>query len=88
MTTGKTTSTCDPHIVEWTASSQQGWECPRCGKIWAPWISSCTCKRSTTTTTTTVTWDKAAIATPIDPWTVTVGSDTIPHTYTMKQGEQ
>lgn len=21
----------------------KGWECPRCGKVWAPWVQSCTC---------------------------------------------
>lgn len=25
---------------------QQGWECPRCGKINAPWISQCNCPRN------------------------------------------
>ena len=23
-------------------SAQQGWECPRCGKVYAPWMPSCT----------------------------------------------
>ena len=21
----------------------EGWICPRCGKVWAPWMPSCTC---------------------------------------------
>ena len=38
-----------------TQSIQQGWECPRCGQINAPWSSHCDCKRQTITTTTTTT---------------------------------
>ena len=29
----------------------KGWECPRCGKIWAPWVECCECTKQTTTTT-------------------------------------
>ena len=25
---------------------QQGWECPRCGQILAPWMGMCTCKKN------------------------------------------
>ena len=28
----------------------KGWECPRCGKIWAPWVECCDCHEQTTTT--------------------------------------
>ena len=35
----------------WHEPTQKGWECPRCGKIWAPWISSCDCTKGTTTIT-------------------------------------
>lgn len=28
--------------------TQQGWECPRCGQINAPWMPYCTCKKSVT----------------------------------------
>ena len=51
--TGKTTSTCDPYAFEWTAPSERGWECPRCGQIWAPWISQCNCSRNKTYVTWT-----------------------------------
>lgn len=32
--------------------AEQGWECPRCGRINAPWKSSCDCSRSNWTITT------------------------------------
>ena len=28
--------------------SQKGWECPRCGRINAPWLPCCSCNKSTT----------------------------------------
>ncbi len=40
-----------PSVVE------QGWECPRCGKILAPWRSSCDCQRPTTWNTETYVGD-------------------------------
>ena len=36
---------------------RKGWECPRCGKIWAPWVECCECTRQTVTTTTTSQWN-------------------------------
>lgn len=42
-TTGKTTSTCDPHIFEWAAPVERGWLCPRCSRINAPWVRQCDC---------------------------------------------
>lgn len=30
----------------------KGWECPRCGKVWAPWVECCDCRKQTITTTT------------------------------------
>ena len=35
--------------------SQKGWECPRCGKINAPWLPCCSCHKSTTYT---MSWTK------------------------------
>ena len=54
QTIDKVTSTYDPNIYEWTAPSrsEKGWECPRCGQIWAPWITKCDCSK----THTTITW--------------------------------
>lgn len=54
MNEQKTTTTVDSNIFEWTAPNtnpQKGWECPRCGKILAPWMSQCDCPRNTTTIT-------------------------------------
>jgi|GEM_PF-2320990 len=31
---------------------QKGWECPKCGKVWAPWMSSCDCIKNYQTETT------------------------------------
>ncbi len=30
-------------MVEYTMSPQQGWVCPLCGKVNAPWSPSCDC---------------------------------------------
>ena len=49
---------------EWKAPIQQGWECPRCGKINAPWVSQCDCPKTQYTVTTT--WDPKT-TTPINP---------------------
>ena len=27
--------------------AQKGWECPRCGRINAPWLPCCSCSKST-----------------------------------------
>jgi len=27
---------------DYIKSSQAGWLCPKCGRIWAPWIAECT----------------------------------------------
>ena len=37
--------------------SQKGWECPRCGRINAPWLPCCSCDKSTTCTTISWTQD-------------------------------
>ena len=52
-TIGKVTSTYDPNTWEWHSPyhSEKGWECPRCGRVWAPWVTSCDCSRSHTTIT-------------------------------------
>lgn len=44
----KTDYSGSSNTYDWRAPSypQQGWECPRCGKINAPWISQCNCPRN------------------------------------------
>lgn len=32
-----------PKYSEPIPSYQQGWVCPKCGKVLAPWVSSCFC---------------------------------------------
>ena len=27
----------------YAASALQGWVCPRCGRVWAPWVQACDC---------------------------------------------
>lgn len=52
-------------------NAEQGWECPRCGRINAPWVRQCDCKRSWS-----ITWNDT---TGDDEWWrqyVTCDSDT------------
>ena len=42
-TIGKTISSGDFPSYGW---AQQGWECPRCGNINAPWVAQCNCSRN------------------------------------------
>lgn len=42
----------------------KGWECPRCGKIHAPWIQECNCPRPNHTIVNT--W-RPNTETPINP---------------------
>lgn len=32
-----------------------GWECPKCGQVWAPWVHQCNCRWDTAPNTTTQT---------------------------------
>ena len=46
-TTGTSTSASTTWSCPYTQpKAEQGWECPRCGRINAPWISHCDCSRS------------------------------------------
>lgn len=31
----------------WSITTEKGWECPRCGRINAPWVRQCDCTRGT-----------------------------------------
>lgn len=44
------------------SASQKGWECPRCGRINAPWLPCCSCNKSTTYTTFSRTIDTTSTA--------------------------
>lgn len=48
-TTGTSTSTT---ASQWqTYKAEQGWECPRCGRINAPWVRQCDCSGNNWTIT-------------------------------------
>ena len=50
------TSTSTTTTSQWQTynpyRAEQGWECPRCGRINAPWVRQCDCARSNWTITT------------------------------------
>lgn len=46
-----TTGTSTTYSCPYTKSkAEQGWECPRCGRINAPWVRSCDCSNNYTIT--------------------------------------
>ena len=49
-TTSTSTSTTW-HCPYTQPKAEQGWECPRCGRINAPWVRQCDCSRSNWTIT-------------------------------------
>lgn len=64
MKTNTSTSTdtsTTSYIQSSSSNIQDGWRCPRCGKINAPWVRQCDCSPSTST------WDKITIN-PCDDW--------------------
>ena len=67
--TGKTTSTyytyADPSP---SYKAEKGWECPRCGRINAPWVRQCDCPKNNE-------WNK---------WDITWKDDTKPWWYDYK----
>lgn len=55
---------CGQHPDFSDASIPQGWECPRCHKINAPWITNCDCRPQ-------------YVYIPTSPWiTISYGSET------------
>ena len=86
QTIGKTVTAEETNTWDWIAPSrsEKGWECPRCGQIWAPWITKCDCNRSHTT----ITWARGTGETPDYVkqgygTCITQDNKNIPHTYTL-----
>ncbi len=50
-TTSTTTSTSYTYKSPSSYQSEKGWECPRCGRINAPWVRQCDCSRNNWTIT-------------------------------------
>ena len=63
-TTGTSSSTNYNRYTHYYPAAQQGWECPRCGKINAPWVSQCNCSRDNWT----VTWASDHVNVKPDWW--------------------
>ena len=56
QTTDNTTAPqSSSNTYDWTHSynAERGWECPRCGRINAPWVRQCDCSRNNWTITWT-----------------------------------
>lgn len=51
MVKPSTTTAVDTINCPYKPQAQQGWECPRCGRINAPWVSACSCSRNSWTIT-------------------------------------
>ena len=98
-----TTTAGESNAYNWYSYSQaqQGWECPRCGRINAPWVRQCDCSRSNWTITSDWTykpdWWKEVTCSPdtfkVHPETTiytTGGSDykTVDGTYVNVGGTQ
>ena len=50
-TIGTSTTTTSQWQTYTHPKAEQGWECPRCGRINAPWVRQCDCSRSNWTIT-------------------------------------
>ena len=84
MSTSQTIGKVDSSVTgdwNWPVISEKGWECPRCGKIWAPWVSHCSCNNNWS-----VTWTSDHVNIKPDDWKkyVTCEDDNVlnnPNTY-------
>ena len=56
-TTSTSTSTTW-HCPYTQPKAEQGWECPRCGRINAPWVRQCDCSRNDKWDKWDITWTK------------------------------
>jgi len=73
--------------TETSYTSEKGWECPRCGRINAPWVRQCDCPPSTTSTWGTITVN------PYDEWwktseTFKIHPESTIYTTSVNQGQQ
>lgn len=48
--TTSTTSSCTYPCPLNHSKAEQGWECPRCGRVNAPWVRQCDCSNNWTIT--------------------------------------
>ena len=80
-TTGTSTNTSYTYKSPSSYQSEKGWECPRCGRINAPWVRQCDCSPSPTSN-----WDKITIN-PCDDWwkTKIICDDNIMYTTNINQ---
>ena len=64
----------------------KGWICPKCGRVYAPWVNKCQyCGNSTTITYTPPTCPYWYCSRPYD-WTVTTSATTASNTYANING--
>ena len=61
----------------WEIPAQQGWVCPRCKRVNAPWVSQCDCKPSQISMTWEVTTGE-----PVRAGNSTLKMGAVPDTYT------
>lgn len=81
---GTTSTTTTYHTYNnHSYNAEQGWECPRCGRINAPWVRQCDCKRGWSITCNDTTagdeWWKEY--TTCDSETFKIHHDDITYTY-------
>ena len=58
----------------------EGWICPRCSKVWAPWVRECECNK-TGTLPYGITWPEytqPSTGDPLPPPTVTICGESLP----------
>lgn len=76
-TTGTTTYYYNPQIKHrevQTPKAQYGWECPRCGKINAPWAEQCKCNKEYNYTVWTTSTPSVGKGYTIDVSSVSTGN--------------
>lgn len=56
--------------MNWSLQANQGWKCPVCGKVHAPWVDGCDCHRVTTNGTSTGKTESVSVHIPhsLEEW--------------------